>query len=54
MDTGLLIIEAARLALQSYFMQMQLAGKTEEEIEQIYNEEKIKFLANRPEDLPEV
>lgn len=30
--TELLIVEAARLALQSYFMQMRLAGKTDTDV----------------------
>lgn len=54
MGTELVILEAARLALQVYFMNIRLAGKTDEEIERIYSEERDKFIRNRPEDLPEI
>ena len=54
MDTGLLILELAKLTIQTYFSYMKIAGKTDEEIEEIYSEEKAKFTANKPEDLPEV
>lgn len=52
MQIELLLIEAAKLALQSFFIQMNLANKSEEEILKIYTEEREKFKKNKPEDLP--
>jgi len=49
-----LILEGAKLALQIYFTNMKLAGKTAEEINVLFNAEKTKFDKNRPEDLPDV
>lgn len=54
MDTELLILEAARLALQSYFMQLRLSGKSDEEIDDIYKLEKEKFQEYDPDKLPDV
>lgn len=48
------IMEGAKLALQVYFLNMRLAGKTAEEINVLFHAEKSKFDANRPEDLPDV
>jgi len=49
-----LIMEGAKLALQVYFLNMRLAGKTVEEIEAVFDVEKAKFDKNRPEYLPDV
>jgi hypothetical protein len=52
--TGALIVEGVKLAMQICFTGMKLAGKTDAEIDQLFLEEKAKFDANRPEDLPDV
>ena len=49
-----LILEGAKLALQVYFLNMRLAGKTVEEIRDVFDAEKMKFEKNRPEYLPDV
>ena len=49
-----LILVGAKLALQVYFFNMRLAGKTVEEIDAVFDSEKLKFDKNRPEYLPDV
>jgi len=49
-----LIMEGAKLALQVYFLNMKLAGKTVEEIKAVFDSEKAMFEKNRPEYLPDV
>lgn len=48
------IMEVAKLGLQVYLLNMQLAGKSPEEIERIFQTAYAEFKANRPEDLPDV
>lgn len=43
----------AGLILQAYFAYMEQQGKTAEELEALYQEEKAKFYANKPELLPD-
>lgn len=50
--TGL--VELAKLGLQAYFNATRLAGKTEDEIDQLYFDEKSEFEANNPATLPDV
>lgn len=55
--TSLLIdrlIELAIALVQGAFTLLAMAGKTPEEVDAIYEEEKVKFLANKPEELPDV
>lgn len=52
--TSALILEGAKLALQLYFTNMKLSGKTEAEIETMFQVEKAKFDQNNPADLPDV
>ena len=54
MDSNLLLLEGAKLAIQSYFNYMRLAGKTPEEMEEVFQKERETFLKNNPKDLPEV
>jgi hypothetical protein len=46
------LIELGKVYLQGYFQSMRMAGKTEEEINQLYEAEKAQFQQNRPENLP--
>jgi len=48
------LIELGIVGLQGFFTLMELSGKTPEEIDQIYLEEKTKFESRPPEDLPDV
>lgn len=48
------IIELAKMGLSIYFQSMRMAGKSEEEIQAMYEVEKAEFYANKPEDLPDV
>lgn len=43
----------ATLLLQAWFEIQKQAGKTEAELEALYQEEKAKFYANKPELLPD-
>lgn len=55
--TGMAItagVELAKLALQIYFLALQTAGKSEEEMDKIYQEQKTYFVANPPSTLPDV
>jgi hypothetical protein len=51
---ALKLIELAITGIQGAFSLLEMAGKTAEEIDQIYAEEKAKFMVNRPENLPDV
>jgi len=48
------LIDLAVVGIQGAFSLLEMAGKTPEEIDAIYAEEKAKFQANKPEDLPDV
>lgn len=52
--TAALIVEGVKLAMQICFTSMKLAGKTDEEIDKLFWDERDKFDANRPGDLPDV
>ena len=41
----------AQLILQAYFAYMEQQGKTEAELEALYQTEKTSFYANKPENL---
>ena len=47
------LLEIGKLGLQAYLQTMELAGKTEAEIEEVYQREKAKFKENKPELLPD-
>jgi hypothetical protein len=47
-------VELAKLALQAYFLMMQTAGKTQEEIDAIYKDQQAYFLAHPPSTLPDL
>lgn len=47
-------VELAKLALQIYFLALQTSGKTEEEMDKIYQELKVYFLMNPPTTLPDM
>ena len=49
-----LLVELAKLGIQVFFQSLRMAGKTPEEIDMMFQEEKATFLANKPEDLPDV
>lgn len=49
-DAGLAI---ATLIIQLYFAYMEQQGKTEAELEALYQQEKASFYANKPETLPD-
>ena len=48
------IVELGKLGLQTWMQAMRMAGKTEEEIDQMYEIEKASFLAIHPSTLPDV
>jgi hypothetical protein len=48
------LIELAIVGIQGGFTLMAMAGKTEAEIDDIYLEEKRKFVENNPDLLPDV
>ena len=48
------IVELAKLGLQAYFLAMQTAGKTQEEMDQLYKSQLAYFIANPPSTLPDV
>jgi hypothetical protein len=57
MSAGLIItagVEVAKLALQIYFLSLQTAGKTQEEMDAIYKEQEAYFIAHSPATLPDV
>lgn len=49
-----LLIEGAKFGLQAYFTNMKLAGKSDQEINEIFSAEYAEFKQKRPEDLPDV
>jgi hypothetical protein len=49
-----LLVQAAVMGLQMVFTNLKLAGKTDDEIDAMFTAERLKFKANRPEDLPDV
>jgi len=51
MDASLLLLEGAKLAIQSYFNYMRVAGKTPEEVDAVYQQEKAQFEKNNPDEL---
>lgn len=48
------IVELGKLGLQTWMQAMRMAGKSQEEIDQMYEVEKAIFLANPPSTLPDV
>ena len=48
------LIELGKLGLQAYFQAMRLAGKTPEETDKMYQEEKVYFDTHAPDTLPDV
>jgi len=48
------VLEGAKLALQSFFAIMRVSGKTDEEINAIFQEEWAEMLKRDPADLPDV
>ena len=48
------LVELAKLALQIYFMSLQTAGKTPEEMMELYKKQEAYFLAHPPSTLPDV
>lgn len=52
--TSEILVQAAVLGLQVIFTNLKLAGKSDDEILQLFIVEKIKFQQNRPELLPDV
>ena len=49
-----LLVQAAMAGLQFVFTNLKLAGKTDDEIHQLFVAEKIKFQQNDPNALPDV
>lgn len=49
-----LLAQAAVMGLQMVFTNLRLAGKTTDEIHQIFMAEKLKFDQNNPDLLPDV
>lgn len=48
------LVELAKTSLQAYFQALRLAGKTPEETDVMYQDEKKEFEANAPDTLPDV
>ena len=48
------VLEGAKLALQSFFAIMRVSGKTDEEIDKMFQEEWAAMLTRDPKDLPDV
>ena len=49
-----ILVQAAVLGLQAVFANLRLAGKTDDQISNIYEMEKAKFDQNHPDLLPDV
>ena len=49
-----ILIELAKLAMQSYFTYAKLASLSKAEAIELYYKERAKFERNRPENLPDV
>ena len=47
-------VELAKLALQIYFLAMNQAGKTQQEMDEFYAMQSDYFITHRPETLPDV
>ena len=47
-------VELAKLALQIYFLSMQTAGKTQEEMDALFHQQEAYFIAHAPSTLPDV
>jgi hypothetical protein len=47
------MFELAKLSLAAYFEYMRIANKSEEEVDQVYQETKLGFGQRRPYDLPD-
>lgn len=47
-------VEVAKLALQIYFLSLQTAGKTQEEMDALYKSQLAYFIAHQPSTLPDV
>lgn len=52
--TVAILVEAAKISLTAYFSYLQIAGKTEEEIGVLYEQEKKAFEENIPSELPDI
>ena len=52
--TGAIVMEVAKLGLQIFFTQAKMAGKSPEEIDQMFQAEKAKFDQYDPNQLPDV
>jgi hypothetical protein len=50
--TAYMVSEFGKLAIQSWFSLMTMQGKTAEEMEQMFQDERQKFLERDPADLP--
>ena len=46
--------EVAKLLLQMYFTQLQMAGMTAEQSEKLYLETRLEFLKKNPANIPDV
>ena len=51
---GLSLAELAKIALQIYFAQLAMAGKSQEEMDVMYREAKDQFFARHPSKLKDV
>lgn len=47
-------IELAKMALQIYFRAMEMAGKSSEEMEILYQSERAYFVEHQPSTLPDM
>lgn len=54
MGSEVLILEAAKLILNSYFTYMNMQGKTEAEAKEFFDKESAKFAKNDPAKLEDV
>lgn len=52
--TSIVLIEGSKVLLQAYFNFLRQAGKTPEEIDLLYKQEKAQFEMNNPNDLEDV
>lgn len=48
------LVEIAKMGLQIWFANMRMAGKSEEEIDKLYDSERGEFDRNKPDYLPDV
>lgn len=57
MSTGAAVVvagEVAKVLLQLYFQQLQMAGLSAEEAEKLYLKTRLEFLENNPAKIPNV